>query len=150
MRLAFGMSTGYHSVFNTNTEIVAVWVLFLMAGSLIFVLHYLTVVRVPPRPILDKFFAVITVPSSIQKKLESGWEYMRAKGNSYAGKIRSLNKEIEMKSLTTSSVTETARSTSEDMATAIIGVPLEDDEEETEIGSIEKKQQQAGSVLVEL
>ena len=123
------MSGQGHSEFDTKTEVVAVWLLFLIVGCLIYAMYYLTLVRIPPAPILEKFFASVTVPPAVQNGLTKAWSFMKSKSSAYAKKLNALNKEIEMKPLTAASASETARSTSEDMAAAIIGVPLEDDED---------------------
>jgi hypothetical protein len=136
------MTEHIYSDFNTKTEVVAVWLLFLMVGLLASVMHYFTVVRIPPAPIMAKLFNNVEVPVIVWEKLQGAFQWIKRRSNMYVGKLRNFNKEIEMKPLTENSAAETARGTSEDMATAIIGIPLEDDDEVTET-----KPQQSGSAV---
>ncbi len=119
------------SVFDTNTEIFAAWMLICMFGCLTWLLYFLTVIRVPPSPMLEKVFGLIAVPSVLPKHLYAGLEWIKMKSGNYIARLRDLNKEIDMKPLNTDSGTsDVVRSTSEDMSAAIIGVPLEEDLEE--------------------
>jgi hypothetical protein len=126
------MSAGTeHSHFNLGTELVSAWLLFGMFFCLTALLYYLTVVRVPPRPLFEKYFSVIAMPVVVYHSLARGWMWVSNKSQSYVSKLRAFNKEIEMKPLTAAS-SDIARTNSEDMAAAIIGVPLEEDEEISE------------------
>lgn len=113
------------SEFNIATEIVAAWLLVGMFFCVVSLVYYLTVVRVPPRPMFDKYFALITVPLIFERIIKR----ISQQSSNYVARLRTLNKEIELKPLTSATSSDIARSTSEDMAAAIIGVPLDDDEE---------------------
>jgi len=65
---------------NDFGEIFGAWLLFAMLGGLVGVLYYFTVIRQPPRPILESFTKRFTIPQEILEKLEK----MGEKGKSVA------------------------------------------------------------------
>ena len=60
---------GKDAEWNMNLEIFAAWLLVASLGFLFFVLYYFTVVRVPPKPIFEEFWAYFRLPASWEKRI---------------------------------------------------------------------------------
>jgi hypothetical protein len=130
------MSTEEQSEFNTGGEIFAAWVLVLSVLFMTGVLYYFTVVRVPAHPIFEKVFNLLAIPPGFQSKVEQGILWVKVEFTKKSQDlIGSLSKNVppDMKPLSTNDLSPVheMRGTSEDMAAAIIGVPLEEDDDET-------------------
>ena len=158
------MSAEGHSQFNSGGEIFAAWFLVLSFLFMTGVLYYFTVVRVPAHPIFEKFFDLLSIPPGFQSKLEQGvlWVKLEFTKKSQV-LLGSLSKNVppDMKPLSTNDLSPVheMRGTSEDMAAAIIGVPLEEDDYEAfediskenidspQESPIKQKQQQAAPLV---
>jgi hypothetical protein len=121
------MTLEEHSAFNHGIEIFAAWFLLICFLLLTGLIYYLTLVRVPARPILPKVFGTLAVPSDVFSRIERGFTWIKQQA---IDRFNSHQKNsVELKPISGEASPSTAmRETSEDMAAAIIGVPLDEED----------------------
>lgn len=136
---------GAESHWNMGVEIFAAWLLVGCIGFLVFLLFYLTVIRVPAKPILEEFWARFRLPTSWEKQIFrlcksaidqiSRW-YMQAKERIY--RIPQLAKFlpaqgielVPMKEAEVSVVRKAVGPGDIVNSAAVIGAPLSDEDED--------------------
>lgn len=130
-----------HSEFDTKTEVFSAWLLFVSLSLLIGFLYYFTVVRQPPKPILEWLYDRLVVPASVRVKAEMAWTMAKQEAAKQLEKVPpkwrlyiNLNPSDDVKPLK-APLEETKPNSVNEIATdiepsaVIIGAPLDDDEE---------------------
>lgn len=111
--------------FNVGTELFAAWLLALMLAGLVVAMYYFTVVRVPAKPMFEKFTRLMTLSPCAQAKIDS-W---LAKGKSEGRKI-AVRIPVVGKFLFPSDSTDLQPLTHPEVhvkSPTVIGAPLEDE-----------------------
>lgn len=136
---------GAESHWNMGVEIFAGWLLVGCIGFLVFLLFYLTVIRVPAKPILEEFWARFRFPTSWEKQIICLYKsasdqitrwYMQAKERIY--RIPQLAKflpaqGIELVPMKEAEVSVVRKAVGPDEianSAAVIGAPLSDEDED--------------------
>jgi hypothetical protein len=128
---------------NTFGEIFGAWLLFIMLGALCGVLYYFTIVRQPPKPILEEYTRKVSIPPHVWEKMESLGQKGKAKAydliveRPYLGRIireslsygtmNPLKHDVKEDSAVKNSITIDTVET-DNSVDMIIGAPLDDGE----------------------
>ena len=130
------------SEFNTGTEVFAAWLMLGSLVSLILLTYYFTVIRQPPKPILEWLYDALVVPPFLKSKVDSTWTTVKGVGMKQLAKVPGLAKFTtnqtgeEMKPLRTpddeapkaSSVRQASVDETTEVGACVIGAALDDDD----------------------
>ena len=103
------------SVFNSPTEVVAAWLLIAGGVAVILLTYYFSVIRQPPKPMLESLTRHFSVPASISKKITESVDQVKTRGKIFLSKYQ----KIELQSFNDPVVEEQVESG------VIIGAPLD-------------------------